>query len=237
MTDAAPYADVAQRLAQVHARIEAARARAGADAVRLVAVGKHHRAPAIAAAYAAGQRDFGENYAQELADKRAALASACPELRWHVIGPVQRNKAKLVVGTALVHTVDRVPLLAALDHQALSLGVTQPVLVQVNVAGEASKSGVAPAELPALLDAFADCGALRCVGLMTMPPAGPAESARPHFRALRQLRDRLASTARPQVELRELSMGMSDDLEVAIEEGATLVRVGTAIFGARAVPA
>ncbi len=225
--------DIAQRLAAVHARIDAARARAGGGAVSLLAVGKRHPAAAIAAAYAAGQRDFGENYAQELADKRAELASSCPGLRWHMIGPVQRNKAKLVVGTALIHTVDRVALLSALDQKAHGHGVIQDVLVQVNVAGEASKSGVAPDAVAGLLDGFADCEALRCVGLMTIPPAGPAESARPHFRALRQLRDRLASTARPRVELRALSMGMSDDLEVAIEEGATLVRVGTAIFGAR----
>lgn len=230
--DVIDVAAMASRLAGVRERIERARARAGADAVTLLAVSKRHPASAVAAARSLGLVDLGENYAQELDAKRRALADD-RGIRWHMIGPVQRNKAKLVATCTMVHTVDRIELLDALEHHAAAAARTLDVLVQVNIAGEASKSGVAPTAVEPLLDHAAGCGALRVRGLMTIPPAGEPEQARPHFRALRQLRDRLATTARPRVELRELSMGMSDDLEVAIDEGATLVRVGTAIFGPR----
>ena len=221
----------AERLAAIEARIAGARARAGGHAVRLVAVSKKQPIEAIAEAIAAGVRDFGENYAQELDAKREALPN--PELRWHAIGPIQRNKVKLVVGTHLVHTVDRPELLAAIESRAATLAITQDVLVQVNLVAEESKSGVAPDALPALLDRFAATPHVRCRGLMLIPPIGDPAQTRTHFAALRGVRDREAAHARPNVELTELSMGMSDDFEIAIEEGATLVRVGTALFGAR----
>lgn len=223
--------DVAARLHEIRGRVE--RAAAGRTDVRLVGVSKLHPAEAIAAAHDAGLRDFGENYAQELRDKRTLLADR--DLSWHMIGPVQRNKVKLVLGVALIHTVDRVELVVELERRAAADAIArQDVLVQVNVAAEVGKSGVAPEALPALLDAFTSCRHLRCRGLMLIPPHGDAEASRPHFRALVGLRAREAAIARPQVELVELSMGMSDDFEVAVAEGATLVRVGTAIFGARA---
>jgi pyridoxal phosphate enzyme (YggS family) len=224
--------DVAGRLAEVRARIEAAVARRGAGpVVGLVGVSKRQPLSAIEAAAAAGLDDFGESYAQELHDKQAARPGA--PWRWHFVGALQRNKARLVVGCALVHSVDRLPLLAALERHAGGLHRVQDVLVQVNVAAEAGKAGIAPEQLPALLDRFAELSHVRCRGLMLIPPLADPEATRPHFRALRRLAEAEARRARPGVELCELSMGMSADYEVAIEEGATLVRVGTAIFGER----
>jgi PLP dependent protein len=228
--------DVGARLDEVRRRIAAAQARRGAGpAVRLVGVSKKQPLSAIEVAAAAGLADFGESYAQELRDKQAQRPDA--PWRWHYIGALQHNKARLVAGCALVHSVDRQRLLAALDTHAAALGRVLDVLVQVNVAGEAGKAGIAPAELPALLDRFADLAHVRCRGLMLIPPAADPEATRPHFRALRRLAEAHARRARPGVELHELSMGMSGDYEVAIEEGATLVRVGTAIFGERPAPA
>jgi len=224
---------IAARLAEILARIELARRRGDGQPVRLVAVSKRQPIEAIAEAVAAGVRELGENYAQELRDKREALPE--PALRWHMIGPVQRNKVKLVVGVALLHTVDRPELLEALDARARAVGSTQELLVQVNIAGEPGKSGVAPAQLPALLDRLADCERLRCTGLMLIPPVAPPAQTGACFAELRALRDREAVIARTHVDLRELSMGMSDDFELAIEHGATIVRVGTALFGARDV--
>lgn len=224
--------DVGARLATVRARIEGAIARRGAGpSVRLVGVSKRQPLSAIEAAAAAGLEDFGENYAQELHEKQAA----CPDAawRWHFIGALQHNKIRLVAGCALVHTIDRERLLPALESHAAALGRVQDVLVQVNVAGEPGKAGIAPDALPGLLDCFAALPHVRCRGLMLIPPVGDAEATRPHFRALRRLAEAQARRARPGVELHELSMGMSADFEVAIEEGATLVRVGTAIFGER----
>jgi len=227
---------IADGLAQVRARIAAAERAAGRapGSVRLLAVSKKMPADDVRAALAAGQRAFGENYAQELRDKRAALAQdrTLPQLpEWHYIGPLQSNKVKYVAGqVALAHTVDSAALLEAIEAR----GVPQACLVQVNVAGEAQKRGIAPAELPALLDRFAALSHVTCAGLMVIPPfTDDPNDARPHFAALRALRDREAGIARPHVELRELSMGMSGDLEIAVAEGATIVRVGTAIFGAR----
>ena len=221
--------DIASRLQAVRAQVEAAvQARGPGPTVRLIGVSKKQEVAAIQAAAEAGLQDVGENYAQELRDKRAALAEV--DLRWHFIGPVQTNKVKYVVGCALIHTVDRPALLDALEARAARHEVDQDVLVQVNVAGEAAKHGAAPADVPALLDRFAACTRVRCRGLMVIPPLG---ESRPHFVALRRLRDELAATPRKHVDLAELSMGMSADYETAIAEGATLVRVGTAIFGPR----
>ena len=222
---------IAANLAEVRARMATATRAAGRapESVRLLAVSKKMPADDVRAAMAAGQRAFGENYAQELRDKSALLAADPTAPEWHFIGPLQANKVKYVAGkVALLHSVSSPALLDAIEAR----GAAQACLVQVNVAGEASKSGLAPADLPALLDRFAALKHARCQGLMLIPPRG---EARPHFAALRSLRDREAAVARPNVDLRELSMGMTEDLEVAIEEGATIVRVGTAIFGPRTV--
>jgi len=204
-----------ERIADVRARV--ARAAAGRP-VTLVAVTKTHSPETIRAAAAAGLTDFGENYVQEWAQKRDALADL--PIRWHFVGHLQKNKAKDVVGrVALVHGVDSIELARTLDRRAAA---PQDVLVEVNVGGEASKSGVAPAALPALLEAMSSLEKVRCRGLMCIPPPG---RGRPGF----QLLARLANDSG----LPELSMGMSDDFEEAIREGATIVRVGTALFGQR----
>ena len=213
---------IAENLAAVQGRIRGVCARAGRDSqtVRLVAVSKGQPIEAILAAFAAGQSAFGENYAQDLHTK----ADLLPEAEWHFIGALQTNKVKIVVGhAALVHTCDRLALAKELSKRAFLKNITQRVLLEVNVGREPQKGGVLPEYLDALVAAVQELDALRLEGLMCLPPAD--QDPRPHFRALRELRDRLG--------LRELSMGMSADFEVAIEEGSTIVRVGTAIFGER----
>lgn len=228
---------ISGRLAEVQRRIAAAcrRARRDPAEVALVSVTKTVAPQAIREAFVAGARDFGENYGQELRDKAAALADLGPELRWHFIGALQRNKAKYVVGRVrLIHSVDSRALLEEIERRAAAQGLVQELLLELNLEGEESKSGAREEELPALLDACAASPHLRCLGLMTMPPFfDEPDRARPTFARLRELRDREQARARPGVDLRHLSMGMSGDFEAAIEEGATLVRVGTAIFGAR----
>jgi pyridoxal phosphate enzyme (YggS family) len=224
---------IAGRLALVRAGLARAAERAGRDAkdVRLVAVSKKQPASAIVEAHAAGQRDFGENYVQELASKASSLA-ALEGIRWHAIGALQRNKAKDVVRFAhVIHTIDREELALEVAKRAAAIGRAIDVLVEVDLAGEDQKAGCAPGDVPALVSACAAAG-LVVVGLMAIPPASDdPEATRPHFARLRTLRDELLQ--RGHATVRELSMGMSHDFEVAIEEGATLVRVGTAIFGAR----
>lgn len=223
---------IALHLAQVRARLDAACAAAGRDpgAVRLLAVSKTRPAADVLAAARAGQVDFGENYAQELRDKvREVADSDAPQLRWHFIGHLQKNKVRYVAGVAtLVHTVDSVELAQELGRRSPT---PQGVLIQVNVGDEASKSGVRVDQALALCEAVAAVPNVAVRGLMTIPPAreNPAEVA-PFFRALRELAEEGRRRGLPLV---ELSMGMSSDFEVAIAEGATLVRVGTAIFGAR----
>ena len=216
---------IAENLARVRRTIPAG--------VTLVAVSKTQPAEAVREAYAAGQRHFGENYAQEWRDKAALLADL-EGLVWHFIGALQTNKVKYLVGSAeapaapraaWVHTVDRLALAEELSKRSARRGATTRVLVEVNVGGEASKSGCAPADVPALRDAVARLPALELRGLMCIPPA--EGDPRPHFARLRQLRDALGG------DLPDLSMGMSGDYEAAIAEGSTIVRVGTAIFGAR----
>jgi pyridoxal phosphate enzyme (YggS family) len=223
---------IAARLADVRRRIDEETARAGRPpgSVRLLAVSKGKPPEAIRAAYAAGQRAFGENYAQELTEKAAALADL-EGIDWHFIGRLQRNKARQVVQAArTVHAVDRADLAAELGKRAAAAGVKLRALVEVNVSGEASKGGCPPEGLAEVLAAIRAAPALLAVGLMTIPPdtEDPAE-ARPFFAALRKLRDDHGGAAA----LPELSMGMTHDFPFAIDEGATLVRVGTAIFGAR----
>lgn len=223
-------AEIAARWRAISARVAAACERAGRapGEVTIVAVSKTQPAAAVRAAAAAGARDFGENYAQELAAKRAA----CGDVRWHFIGRLQRNKAKLVAGqVALVHAVDSAELAEELARRAG--GVVQPVLISVNVAGEATKGGVTPEAAGALARAIAAVPGVRLDGLMTMPPpSDDPEASRGPFLALRALRDRLEQALGAPLPV--LSMGMSGDFEVAIACGATHVRVGTAIFGARA---
>jgi hypothetical protein len=227
-------ADVAARLAGLRARIDAAARRAGRDpaAVRLIGAAKKQPLETVAAAVRAGLRDLGENYVQEALARRAALEAALGPagfgaLTWHGIGHLQRNKARDAVACFdWVHGVDDPRLATELAKHAARAGRTLTVLVQVNLSGEATKSGVGEAELPALLDAVRAAPALRVAGLMTMPaPAADPERARPVFAKLRALARRHGLT--------ELSMGMSDDFEIAVEEGATAVRIGTALFGAR----
>jgi hypothetical protein len=227
---------LAERLQALRARIDGACARRGpGPEVRLLGVAKFHPPEAIVEAVAAGLEDVGENYAQELHEKLARLPDL--RVRWHFVGNLQRNKLKLVLGRALVHSMDRVELLQAMEQRAATIGLVQDVLVQVNLAEERQKAGVSPDLLGTLLDHFASCSHVRCVGLMSLPPTGlPPAAARAGFRALRELRDRMATQTRPGVLLRELSMGMSDDFELAIEEGATIVRIGTALFGPRPQP-
>jgi pyridoxal phosphate enzyme (YggS family) len=235
---------IAERWRAVEARVAAACERAGRSAaeVTIVAVSKTHPADAIRAAFAAGATDFGENYAQELATKLGELgdlggvAASAPAsqpraLRWHFIGRLQRNKAKLVAGrVALVHAVDTVDLAEELARRAG--GTVQPILLAVNLGGEATKGGVTAGAAPAIARALAAVPGSSLDGLMTMPPpSDDPEASRSHFAGLCALRDRLQDDlGRP---LPVLSMGMSHDFEVAIGCGATHVRIGTAIFGAR----
>ena len=210
---------IEERLRAVRERIARACEAAGRDPeeVTLVAVSKRHPASAIVEAMRAGQRVFGENYAQELVEKAAEIDG----VDWHFIGHLQRNKARHLVPTgATIETVDTPRLIRELDKRALS---SLDVLIQVDVAAEATKSGCSPAELSELVAAARAAEHVRLRGLMTIPPADG--DPRPHFRALRQLALEHG--------LKELSMGMSKDLEAAVEEGATIVRVGTAIFGPR----
>ena len=221
---------IAERWAAVKARVDEACERAGRapSEVTLVAVSKTHPASSVREAAAAGATDFGENYAQELADKRVEL----PDVRWHYIGRLQRNKAKLVAGhVALVHAVDTIELAAELGKRAG--GAVQPILLSINLAGEATKGGVTGEGARERARAITGVAGGRLDGLMTMPPpADDPEASRPYFEGLRLLRDRLADALGQPLPV--LSMGMSGDFEVAIACGATHVRIGTAIFGERA---
>ncbi len=203
-------------------RLEAIRAALPAG-VALVAVSKGQPPEAIREAYAAGQRDFGENYAQEWRAKSEALGDLVG-LRWHFIGGLQTNKVKYLAGRVhAVHTVDRPELARELSKRHEARGARVRVFLEVNVGGEESKEGCAPAEVPALAAAVRTLPALDLVGLTCIPPA--EEDPRPHFRLLKRLAAELG--------LPELSMGMSGDWQAAVEEGSTLVRIGTAIFGPR----
>lgn len=226
---------MSERLGRVQERIAAACERAGRDRsdVTLVAVTKTFPPDVVADAIAAGVTDIGENRAQELKEKAAVLGATVGErARWHFIGHLQTNKVRQVVGTAaLIHSVDRYGLAEAIARRAHTLGITQEVLVEVNLAGESSKTGIEPQRLRSLLDEIHGLEGLEVRGLMAMPPfADDPEAARPYFRELAELGAQSAGWIPGRV---ELSMGMTRDFEVAIEEGATLVRVGEAIFGPR----
>lgn len=225
---------IADALAQVKDRIRRAADAASRDPaeVSLVAVSKTKPPAAVREAYLAGQRDFGENYAQELVQKAEELGDL-PDIRWHFIGHLQTNKAKLVVKAAhVIHAVDSIALVNELAKRWEKEGRLDtpklPLLVEVNVGGEAQKHGASAVDLASVLDAIDAQPALVLRGLMTMPP-NDLEAARRAFEALASLQNLHGGKAR----LPQLSMGMSDDLEIAVACGATMVRVGSAIFGAR----
>jgi pyridoxal phosphate enzyme (YggS family) len=201
--------------------------------VRLIAVSKTFPIDAVRAAYDAGQRDFGENRVQEALQK--IQAGADMQIRWHLIGHLQSNKArKAAEHVAFIHSIDSVDLLRRVDAGAAAASRHVPVLVQVDLAGESTKHGAAQESLAAIFAAAQQCTAAEVVGLMLLPPLTEnPNDARPWFQRLRAERDRLRESGVPLTMLRELSMGMSHDFEVAIEEGSTMVRVGTAIFGRR----
>lgn len=224
-----------RHLQRVRARLAAAAARAGRrpEDVTLIAVTKTVPPERIREACALGIRDVGENRAQELRAKLPALHDL--PLRWHFIGRLQTNKVRDVVGrVALIHSLDRWELAEAIDARARRAGIRQDCLVQVNVSGEATKAGLAVDDVVPFVRRVAALPGLRVVGMMTMaPPAEDPETVRPVFRRLRELAESLRREGVPGVEMAHLSMGMSGDFEVAVEEGATLVRIGSAIFGER----
>jgi hypothetical protein len=230
---------IAEKIAVVRDRMAQAARRCGRDPaeVALVAVSKTHPAEMVRQAWAAGVTTMGENYIQEARDKITALADCA--LSWHFIGHLQSNKAKIAVDLFdLIHGVDTLKLAREIDKQAAKTGKTQAILIQVNISGEATKSGATEAATLALVRDAACLEHVKIRGLMTMPPFfDQPERARPYFAALRRLRDRIRAEAIAGVDMSELSMGMTGDFEVAIEEGATLVRIGTAIFGPREYPA
>jgi len=228
---------IARNLADVTGRIQKAALDAGRDpaGVRLLAVSKTFSLDHVRAAAAAGQEDFGENRVQEALQKIDGTADL--KIRWHLIGTLQSNKVrKAVPRVSAIHSVDSRRLLEAIDAAALEAGTAPELLVQVDLAGEATKHGAPPAEAIDLVRAAARCQAARCVGLMTIPPFfDHPEDARPYFAQLREIRATLLEEGVNQQLLRELSMGMSHDFEIAVQEGATIVRLGTAIFGKRPI--
>jgi PLP dependent protein len=225
---------ISGNLALINERIREAAQQAGRapSSVRLVAVSKTRPASDIVAAFQAGQTVFGENYIQELAPK---LTEVQEPVEWHVIGHLQSNKVKYIAGqVAMIHSVDRLSLAQEIDRQWGKLGKTCNILIQVNVSGEATKSGTTEEGAIQLVRECALLPNIRVTGLMTMPPFfDDPEAARPYFAELRQLAQTIAAQQIARVTMTELSMGMSGDFEAAIQEGATLVRVGTAIFGSR----
>lgn len=237
------FPPIAANLQHIRDRVARAAEHARRDpaAITLVAVTKTHPRSYVEAALAAGQIDFGENRPEEAHAKFIAAAPpgappGAPALRLHLIGPIQSRKADIALACrpALIHSIDRLKIARKLSDLAQRQSSTLDILFEVNIAGEAAKSGFSADELIAALPELLALPSLRPHGLMTIPPFDPDPAAsRPHFRALRQLRDQLAAT-HPAADWSQLSIGMSDDFEIAIAEGATLVRVGSAIFGPRA---
>ena len=226
--------DVAANYRKVLERISEAAARSGRDpkAIKLLAASKSQPVSRIQAAIGAGIRLFGENYVQEAREKKAAVREA---VEWHMIGHLQRNKVKAALDLFdLIESVDRVGLARELDKEGKKRGRVVRAFVEVKMAEEESKSGMAREQVASLLESAGELSHIKIEGLMAVPPLTEnPEDARPYFRALRELRAELQEKRIPNVDLRELSMGMTHDFPVAVEEGATLVRIGTAIFGPR----
>jgi pyridoxal phosphate enzyme (YggS family) len=231
-----PHQTIAQNLAAVRARIAEAARRAARDpsTIALIAVSKTFGVDYVRAAWDAGQRDFGENKFQEGAQKIAATSDLAGA-RWHLIGHLQSNKAKKAVAAfTTIHSIDSLALLRRVESAAIEQHATVDVLIQADLAGEATKFGAPEEEVEAIARAAVDRRAVRVTGLMLIPPWNEnQEETRPWFVRLRELRDRLVARGIPAEHMRHLSMGMSHDFEAAVEEGATMVRVGTAIFGHR----
>jgi pyridoxal phosphate enzyme (YggS family) len=227
--------DIRSRLEEIRARIDRAASMAGRQGqdIRLVAVSKTFGLDHIRAAFAAGQRDFGENRVQEALQKIGGSTDLL--IRWHLIGTLQSNKARKAADVfEWIHSVDSLELLQRLDSAASQAGRHPNLLVQVDLAGEATKHGVPADRVPAIFQAARTCRAARIVGLMLLPPwSEDPDGSRPYFSQLRKLRDQLRVQGVPTEMLQELSMGMSHDFEAAVLEGATMVRIGTAIFGRR----
>jgi pyridoxal phosphate enzyme (YggS family) len=227
---------IADNLAAIRDRIAAAARRAGRDpaGITLVAVSKTFGAEHVRAAWAAGQRDFGENKVQEALQKIGETADI-PDARWHLIGHLQSNKAKKAAAPfACIQSIDSVDLLRRLDAAAAEQGAAPEILIQADLAGEATKFGAGGEAVEEIARAALRARAVRLAGLMLLPPWNEdQERTRPWFVRLRELRARLIANGIPDAALRHLSMGMSHDFEAAIEEGATMVRIGTAIFGKR----
>ena len=225
---------IAENMAQVEARIAGACEKAGRErsSVTLIAVSKTKPLPMLQEAYDCGCRDFGENRVQELTEKYEALPK---DIRWHMIGHLQRNKVKYIIDKVeLIHSVDSIRLAETIDREARKHNLTANILIEVNVAGEESKFGVAPDELDAFTDEIAQFSNIRVLGLMTIAPfVGNAEENRLIFERLRKLSVDIAGKNTHNITMGVLSMGMTNDYEVAVEEGATMVRVGTGIFGER----
>lgn len=235
MPEAISREQLAQNIALIRQRMAQAAARAGrrTEEIALCAASKLHDADTVRLAAGLDIDIFGENHVQELVAKRAAGAYLQKPL--HFIGHLQTNKVKQVVGAVqLIESVDSAHLLQAIEKQAARLELVQDILLEVNIGGEESKSGIAPQQLPALLEAAAACPHVQVLGLMAVPPADTDDDAnRGYFAAMRRLFEQSRTCGLPQTEMRWLSMGMSGDFENAILEGANLVRIGTAIFGAR----
>ncbi|SRR5258708_6598230 len=230
---------IGENIARVREQIDSAARRAARDprSITLMAVTKTVAPERIREAYAAGVRVFGENRVQEFAAKHDALADL-KDAEWHMVGHLQSNKAHAAAGLFhAIDSVDSVRLLQRLNTAAKELGKALPVLIEINIAGEAAKSGVAPdsSELEEMLNVAASCESIEIRGLMTVPPYDDdPENSRPYFRKMRALFEQVAARSLPAVSMQISSMGMSHDFEVAIEEGSRAVRVGTAIFGERA---
>jgi pyridoxal phosphate enzyme (YggS family) len=227
--------DLESNLKSVRERIEKAAAKAGRDSIeiKLVAVTKRVEPERIEQALALGIDTFGENYAQEFRDKYKVLEQEVDkEIKWHFIGQLQKNKVKYIVGKVeLIHSLDSLSVAKEINKRAEGLEITVPVLIEVDTGGEESKGGITPAQLESFLNELSGLSSVEVRGLMTMPPYfDNVEMARPYFIRLREFRDNLLPSF---PKLIELSMGMSGDFEVAIEEGATIIRVGSAIFGER----
>ncbi|GJM16636.1 MAG: UPF0001 protein [Thermodesulfobacteriota bacterium] len=227
--------DLESNIKDINQRIKEAAQRAGRDPskIKLVAVTKRVEVKRVKQALDLGINTFGENYAQEFRDKSKMLSEQIDsQINWHFIGQLQKNKVKYIIGKVeLVHSLDSLSVAKEINKRAESLEITVPVLIEVDTSGEESKGGIFPANLKEFLSELDKFSSIKVCGLMTMPPYfNNVEMARPYFVKLRELRDELVNSF---PDLKELSMGMSGDFEIAIEEGATIIRVGSAIFGER----